>query len=733
MRSDRLIGDFWGGLGAMLVAVPSSIAFGVTVFAPLGEAWGAQGALAGILGATVIGLVAPALGGTQRLVSAPCAPAAAVLSALAIEASSGGAPPETVLVQLMLVCLLAGAMQLAFGLAGIGRLIRYMPYPVVSGYLTGVGMIIIVSQVPKFLGTPQGVPLADALAAPTLWHWTAIAAGSATLAVMWLAPRFTQAVPGAILGLAAGLIAYFGFALAEPALLDTAANPLLVGQLELTPGSLPGAIAGRWSGFHEFEPGDLLKVLVPAATLAILLSIDTLKTCVVLDALTRSRHDSNRELVGQGIANLAASAAGGIPGAGTMGATLVNLSSGARTRASAAIEGALALVVLLALAPLVGWLPIAALAGILILVGARMIDWRSLAFLRSRSTVLDFGVIAAVVIVAIGYSLVAAAGVGVALAILLYIREQIGSAVVHRRSSGSELFSKQVRLPEEMKLLQARGAATAILELQGSLFFGTAEKLYDALEPELKTRRFIILDLQRVQSVDITAAHLLEQIEDRLAERRGSLLFSDLPRHLPSGRDLQRYFGEVGLTRAEHRAHVFDELDGALEWVESRILEEEQIRRAEETPLELREMALFEGRRPETLAALEACMESRSFKARAKIFALGDTGDELFLIRRGAVRVVLPIAGEEAHHLATFGRGNFFGEMAFLDREPRSADAIADSAADLYVLSRQRFDGIAAAHPRLAAQLLEGIARVLAIRLRYANAEQRALRSAGDG
>ncbi|TAN54494.1 MAG: cyclic nucleotide-binding domain-containing protein [Betaproteobacteria bacterium] len=732
MRIGPRIGEFWGGLGAMLVAVPSSIAFGVAVFAPLGDAYAAQGALAGILGATVLGLIAPALGGTPRLISAPCAPAAAVLSALALEAAARGVPAGSVLLQLTLVCLAAGALQLAFGLAGIGRLIRYMPYPVVSGYLTGVGLIIILSQVPKFLGAPSGVPLADALAAPSLWHGIAIAVGAATLTVMLLAPRLTQLVPAAILGLGAGIIAYLGFAIADPALRVLAQNPLLVGELDVTPGRFLAALAERWQGFGGLDADDLVQILVPGATLAILLSIDTLKTCVVLDALTRSRHDSNRELFGQGVANLAAAAAGGMPGAGTMGATLVNLTSGGQTRASALIEGALVLVVLLALSPMVGGLPIAALAGILILVGARMIDWRSFAFLRNRSTVLDFAVIAAVVVVAVGYSLVVAAAVGVALAILLFIREQIGSSVVHRRSSGGELFSKQVRLPDEMKRLQARGGETAILELQGSLFFGTADRLYNALEPELKTRRFIILDLQRVQSVDITAAHLLEQIEDRLAERQGSLLFSDLPRNLPSGRDIQRYFGEVGLARSGRRALVFDELDGALEWVEDRILEEEHVLRAEEKPLELSEMDLFAGRKPDTLAALQACLEQRACKAGERIFGVGDAGDELYLIRRGSVRIVLPLGGGEAHHLATFGRGDFFGEMAFLDRDPRSADAIAFSDTDLYALSRVRFDAVAAEHRRLAAQLLGGLARVLAIRLRYANAELRALRSPGS-
>ena len=715
----------------MLVAVPSSIAFGVTVFAPLGGAFAAQGALAGILGAAVLGLVAPAVGGTRRLISAPCAPAAAVLSAFALEAAASGLPPESVLIQITLVCLVAGALQLAFGFSGIGKLIRYMPYPVVSGYLTGVGLIIILSQIPKILGAPGGASPYAALASPSQWHWAAIGVGAATLAAMLFAPRVTKAVPAAIVGLAAGLGSYFGLALALPGLLTTEGNPLVVGALDGSAATLLAAQAARWSAFAALAIRDVVAILVPGATLAILLSIDTLKTCVVLDALTRSRHEPNRELIGQGFANLAAGATGAMPGAGTMGPTLVNVTSGAQTRASALVEGALALAALVLIAPLIGWVPIAALAAILILVGVRMMDWASFAFLRNRSTVLDFAVIAAVVTVAITYSLVAAAGVGVALAVMLFVREQIGSSVLHRRSSGGEISSKQVRLPDEMTQLKRHGEETAALELQGSLFFGTADQLYNVVEPELKTRRFVILDFQRVQSVDITVAHLLEQIGERLAERNATLLFSDLPRSLPSGRDLERYFGEVGLVRAGHRARVFDELDSALEWVEDRILDAEKFRRAEEHALELRDIDLFAGRKEETLAALEACMEKRSYAAGSRIFSIGDAGDELFLVRRGAVRIALPLSEHESHHVATFGRGDFFGEMSFLSRDARSANAVAFSDADLFVLSRSRFDAVAAEHKKLALQLMGGLARVLAIRLRYTTAELRALRSPG--
>ncbi|MCK9380124.1 MAG: SulP family inorganic anion transporter [Sulfuritalea sp.] len=727
-KLENLAGDFWGGFAAMLVALPSAIAFGVTIYASLGGSYGAYGALAGILGATAMGLVASAMGGTNRLISAPCAPAAAVLTAFAIERIHQGMDPAAVAVLLAAVGLTAGLLQVVFGGIGLGRLIKYMPYPVVSGYLSGVGLYIIVGQVPKFLGAPGGTHLGEALTSPALWVWQGMTVGAVTICAMIFAPRVTQRVPAAILALLAGVLTYFGLALLDPALLDPR-NPLVIGPLGGAGGGFVEALRGRWAGVGQLGLNDFMVLAIPALTLAVLLSIDTLKTCVVLDALTRSRHDSNRELIGQGLGNITSAVIGGMPGAGTMGATLVNMSSGALTRYSGFLEGVLSLVAFLLLGTLISWVPVAALAAILIVVGVRMIDRHSFGYLKQRSTILDFGVIAAVVVTALTVSLIAASGVGIVLAVVLFVREQIGGAVVRRKLLGNETFSKRIRTHEEMEILTAHGQRAAVIELQGSLFFGTTDQLYLALEPELKARDFLILDMRRIQTVDVTAAHLLEQVKDMLAERNGFLIFSAIPSTLPSGRDMQQYFDQVGLIRPDSPVRVFPALDDALEWVEDRIIHETVCLRDEEIALELHEVELFAGRKQETLAALEQCMEKRSVAKGETIFSRGDAGDELFLIRRGAVRIMLPLSDRQSHHLGTFGRAAFFGEMAFLDGEVRSANALAFVDTELYVLSRRAFDAFAEEHKKLALKLMEGIASVLASRLRYTNAELRVLES----
>ena len=731
----NFVGEIWGGFASMLVALPSSIAYGIAIYALLGANYVGQGVRAGILGAIAMGLVAPLLGGAPRLISAPCAPAAAVLATLVsglltgIPGTDGPVSQDRIVVLLTLVALLSGALQFLYGAIGGGRLIKYIPYPVVSGYLSGVGVLIFLSQVPKFLGLPKGVATWVGLINPQLWQWPALIVGSVTIAGVLLAPKVTKAVPATILGLLCGLGAYFGVAWFQPALLDLAHNKLVIGSVGGGASLVFDEFASRWSAVTALHLVDLGAVIVPALTLSVLLSVDTLKTCVVVDALTRSRHDSNRELIGQGAGNLASALIGGMPGAGTMGATLVNVQSGGRTRLSGVLEGACVLAAFLVFGNLIAWVPLAALAGILVVVAIRMFDWGSFTLLRQRSTALDFLVIAAVIVVAVGVNLIAAAGAGLALAIVLFIREQIHGSVIRRKMTGDKISSKQHRLPAEQAVLERHGSLTTVCELQGSLFFGTTDQLFNELEPDLKRCRYLILDMRRVHSVDFTAAHLLEQFESMLTDRGGYLIFSRLPASLPTGQNLQVYFDRIGITKPQENVRKFDTLDDALQWVEDRILAAELPRPdACDRALSLAEIDLLrEFKSDGTLDALATCVVERSCTAGQLLFKAGDAGDELFLIRRGIVRVVLPLQGGNYHNLASFGAGDFFGEVAFLDRGIRSANAITTTDVDLFVISRARFNEVSRVHPLVGVKIFARIARALALRLRRTDGELRTL------
>jgi len=721
----------FGGLAAMLVAIPSAIAFGLIIVTPLAEKFPEAipaGALLGILGTAVVGLIAPTFGGTPRLISAPCAPAAAVLAAFTAHVVESARDLNSVLLLIAMAAMVAGALQFAFGALGGGRLIKFVPYQVVAGYLSGVGIYIFLGQLPKALGVPK---LGPALLHPETWKWPSIAVAGVTVILMVTAPKITKALPAAIIALLGGIATYFVVGwLAKPELLtlalpDGKSNPLVVGVVQASPVDVWNAFVGRLGGVTALDMAVLREAATPAIMLAVLLSIDTLKTCVVLDAVTRTRHDSNRELRGQGLGTLAAGLLGGMPGAGTMGATLVNLNSGGKTRLSSTLEGVFALAALLVLGPAIAWVPKAALAGILLVVAVRMVDLNTLRLLRQKSTVVDFVVVLAVIVVAIGVDLVAGAGVGVALAILLFLRDQIRGNVVRRRLFGDRVFSKKRRPPSEAAVLEREGKRTVVFELQGSLFFGTTDQLYTEVEPHLAGAKVVILDMRRVTGVDFTAAHTLELLEARIHEAGGTLAFADLPANLPTG-DVKSYFAHVGLPM-EH-LKVFAETDDALEWAEDALLEEAGLGRHGGKPLELGEIELFQGLPDTALSELRGCARERRVEAGGKVFSQGDAGDELFVVRRGTVRIVLGLQSGKSFHLASIGEGDFFGDIAFLDRGIRTADALAEEVADVFVLSRAEFDKVAAEHPRLPGLVFERLSRAQAARLRITDRELQVLR-----
>jgi SulP family sulfate permease len=449
------------------------------------------------------------------------------------------------------------------GFLGVGKLIRYIPYPVVSGYLSGVGLIIVGSQIPKFAGAPAGSGWFAVLVSPQLWDWRALAIGGATVLAM----------------------------------LQLAGNHLVVGPLGASAEGYLGLLTNRWFQIGDLRLSQVAALLGSALTLAALLS---------------------------------------------MGASMVNLSSGATTRMSGILEGAFALIAALMLGAFVAWIPVATLSGILIVVGFRMIDTDPLRYLESRSTVLDFLVVLVVVAVALSVGLIAASATGVGLAIILFLREPVGGNVIRGKSLVSQRSSTWYRPEAEVRLLEQKGASGIIFELQGSLFFGTTHDFYLTLEPELHTRDFIILDLQRVQSVDLTAAHTLILIRDMLAERNAVLLLSNVRESLPNGRNLRKFLELSGLTGKDSPVLIMPTLESAIEWVEERLLGVIDQGQPDPAPLELHEMELFQGRKDDTMADLEAAMERRSWKAGEAIYRRGDPGDALYLIRRGEVRLLAP-------------------------------------------------------------------------------------------
>lgn len=730
-EAPSLSGDVWGGLASMLVALPSSVAFGILVYSSLGQEYSGRGAMAGLLGAAVLGLITPFIGRNPGLISAPCAPAAAVLAALVSELLAGkeGASLTAagILPILAWTTLLSALLQILYGTLGGGKLIKFIPYQVVTGYLSSVGLIIAIGQLPKLFGFPKGTPLFSGLFAPSLWKWESLLVGIVTIAFTLLAPRLTKRIPPAICGLFGGITAYLALGFFVPSLRQLEGNPLVIGAIQAN-GSILEQVYAQLSSLFEVKWETLKLVFIPALTLSILLSIDTLKTCVGLDALTQTRHQPNRELIGQGLGNLASFFVGGMPGAGTMGPTLVNVTSGGRTPRAGVIEGLFVLLALLLLGKWIAWVPIGALAGILLVIAWRMFDRNVFKLLLHPLGRIDFAVIASVILVALSVDLIAASGIGIAMAILLFIRDQIHTGVIFRKYELGQLSSKTRRGEAERRVLEQNGGDGLICLLQGNLFFGTTDQLYSQLDHDIQNKRFLLMDLRRVRSIDYTAAHLFEQIHNRLEKRGGNLMFCGMPSGAFVQVQFERYLEELGLLKKGNGILVWDTLDEGLEWMEEQTLAARGFgHRSQQSLLSLPEFNLFREFDESTLAAIGSCVSELFVDSGKKVFSCGDSGDEVFFVRSGSVRILMPLSAGKHHHLTTISKGGIFGQMGFLDREARTVDAEAKEPLHLYALSRQKFNERSRSHAAVGAQVFARLALATAHRLRSVDEELRLL------
>ncbi len=718
-------GDAMGGTLAMLLSLPSAIAYGLVIFAPLGGEFSAMAAIGGITGTIAMGLICPLIG-TRKLISAPCAPAAAVLSVFVTEMVHAGSIPLYVIpVYITLVSFLAGLTQVLIGNLGGGNFIKYIPYPVVTGYLWSVSLSIFGNQFPRMLGAPKGEKFFTALTHFSDWRWESIVIGLATVGAMIGLPRIIKGLPPIFLALLSGIAVYGVLAMTNPAMRQLHDNPFVVGPIAASTGDLARNLTTRWSLVTWLVPGlPLLKLIaIPVISLAVLLCINTLNACVVMDTLTYSRHDGRKELTGQGVGNMVSALCCGIPGGGLLNASVLSHKSNATGRLPGIAVGVTALMVLLLFGKIVAWLPLPALAGILVITAVRMVDLPNLPMLLKRSTILDFLVLAVVVFSALFSSLLIAATVGTAMAIYLFFRQQMQSSVIRSMVNGTGVFSKKMRTPEQLSFLEREGGKTLIVELQGPLFFGTTDQLIEKLNPELNNYQYLVFDMRKVQSVDFTAAKMLGQILERMQHGKNHLVFSSIPQSLPTKQNIRAYLTQLGLHESSH-LHIFANLNDALEWVEDQILELSEHSMNQTKQLDnLGTLDLFKDFSSETMDSMLSAIEQRKYEQGAFIFRSGEISDEFYIVKAGVVRILLPLSDGQEHHLLTIGAGGIFGEMAFLDHVTRSADAQADTDVMLYILSKQKFEALAARYPAIAGKFYEHLALILANRLRQSNKE----------
>lgn len=701
--ASALLADLRGGLVAAAVVLPQATAFGVTVFAPwLGTA---PGALAGLIGAIVLLLICGAGGGAMGLISGPTGPSMALLAGTAVVLTGAGVAPAAIVPALLAVTVLAGLIQGLIALVGGGRLMKFIPYPVVAGLTTGTGLLMIKSQFKPLLG----------IAHDGLWtygHWLPVVIATTAFAITRYAPRLLPRLPGAIAGLIGGA------ALFQMTLYLTGQSA----QSHWVIGALPG-LAGLDLPLRQFAgwtqlPWPLL--LQAAFALAVLSSLNTLLTAVLADTMTGRRHQARRELLAQSLGQIAVGLAGGMAGSASIGGTVTAVQTGARRWAPLA-AGILLLFLLLFAGQVGQWLPTSALAGIIVASGLNLLEKDIVAWARRRQTRLNAAVAVLVTVATVGYDLMVAVLIGLAIAIVLFIRDQSRVSVIHRRLTVIDRRSVRQRPVEQAELLARYGDRIVMYQLRGTLFFAKTDQLFEEMLPDLDRPAWVILHLRRVIQIDLSSVRLLQQIAARLNAHGGELLFCEVHEDLGLGRDVESALRRLSLQSGPlPNVKTFTAADQALEYAENALLNALGVASTLlDRRVSLENLDLCRDLQPADIAALTAVLQPRLLDSGERLFAAGDPGAELYLVLRGRVDIRLPAAGEHYKRLAIYGSGTVFGDIAFLDPGPRAAEAVAVRPSELLVLTRTDFNRLRESHPEVAVALLLALGRLQSRTLRW--------------
>jgi SulP family sulfate permease len=701
-----LIEEIKGALNGAASSFAVATATGTLVFASLGREGIALGIVASLIAAVAGGAVASLVSRAPVSISAPRAAVSIVIAGLAasLHRLLPDAPPASIVALTCFAVFCAGILQLAGGALRLGRLVRFVPFPVVAGFTHGVALTLILVYVPMFAGMADvprlGWPHFDAP------HWAAPLLGAVVLAAAFGFARAGAKWPALFLALATGIAAHWVMKVAAPG--------LDVGPV-FQPAELPGAVIPMATapGMMERlrEPGTWRVILSFTVAIASVASIDSLMGALSIETRLDLRSQPDRDLVAQGAGNIASALVGGLAVSYTVVSVQAAYAAGARGRVSGPLSALL--VALLGIAS-VAWLDslsLVVLAALMIFVATRLADpwgFALLRLVRARGGFAEplvresFFVYALVALSMVALDIISALMVGFVASAALFVRT-LNRHLVRGVATGGAIHSRRLYPPAINRLLRERMNAVAVVELEGPLFFGTADRIVEEVDALREDVRYVIVDLRRVQALDATAGAVLTRVGARLHRR---------------GRSLLTCGGPAGLVAVgDELPRTFTDRDRAVEWIEQQFVEEVG-RTVPQESLEPRDFGFAMGLTDAENDALVTHLERCELKAGEIVFADGEPSDELYFLLSGRVSIVHGAARPEAFRIVTLLPGNIFGNVAFADSLPRTASAICDEASDLVRLRRSALEALGRDHPELVTRVYIELAADIASRLR---------------
>jgi SulP family sulfate permease len=730
-------GDLVGGFTAALVLPAIEGSYGMLAFAPLGPEHAPLGFLLGAFAAAIASLVSLVAGGRGPLLCGSSAALALLVASLIgwlladpyFVGANGQPYLPRVLAFVALGVLLAGLMQIVLGRLKLGGLVRYIPYPVHAGYMNGVAVLMLAAIAPFVLGLPAGAGIDG-------WRDLRPLAPLVALTALWIAvrpPRWTRAVPPYLLALGAATGLHHLLA-ATPA--AAALGPLFEPPTFEWPDITVLAPLAEAARADALLPA-LGPLLLFAAAVAMMSSLQTALAGSTIGEMTRKRRDGEREIYAQGVANAAAGLVGALPGAASTTRSKLNIDAGGASGMSRLVFGIALMLALAVGLRFMNQLPTAAIAGVFAAVAFSLVDdwtrratrvlWqqapkRRLPLLLAQS----YAVMLLVAAVTVVLSLALAIAIGTLVAMVLFIRSNLKHPV-RRVAHADHRTSRKVRPAAAAELLRAHGSRIALIELDGALFFGTAETADREIERLARGADFIVIDMHRVTDVDASGARVLLQAADLVQRAGRQLLLAGL-----APRDARaRIIRDMDVHGRLTDAAFFADADRALEHAEDRLLASLAPAAADPAPLPLAETLLGARLAPDELLRLATLVVERRIARGEAVFRTGDPGDALYALLQGQVGIWLPGSADDAdgarsRRMVSYAPGVTFGEIGLLQNRPRSADAIAESDAVVLELPRAAYERLATEEPALLSKILLNLGALLASRVRALTDELRA-------
>jgi SulP family sulfate permease len=718
-----------GALNATAATLPFVLSFGFIVFGAVGSS-GAGVAQIGLTAALVSvvlgGLVFIAVSRVQLPCASPSATSSLILGAAVVQwpqdpalhpAQAGGA--AMLVATTGATVALAGVLYLVLGACRAGSLVRFVPQPVLAGFMNGVAILIVLSQLAPLLGLAPDALARHGLPALAGWQAPVLAVAVTTALLMLGLARVAPRAPVAVLALvlAAALSALLHGALGHRF------DPPLIGPLQATlpwPDAL-APLAGPEGAALLARHGRA--VLITAALLALLGALESTLNLAAVDQQLSRRSDPNRVLLSLGVANIACGLFGGLPLIYLRLRAIATLSGGGRSWRSP-LAGSLLLAALFTLGlPGLERLPTAAVAGVVVMLAWSLVDpwtgrlvqqcWRGD---RSTELLLSLGTVAAVFATTALLGFAAGVALGVLMSMVIFIRA-LHRSLVRLRYRAAEIPSRRVYPPQLEARLRALRPQIEVIELEGALFFGNVERLLQEAERAAADTRFLVLDLRRVSSLDASGAVALGALHQRLLRRGITLLLAGVTPDNRHGLALQAQ----GVLGSAGSPALWPDADRAVEHAETQLLLAAGLSLQAMT-VPLAQCALFQGLDADACRRLASHLQPRALAAGERLFAQGDVGDALYVLTEGSVSV---LARERGQRFVSFSPGMSFGETAVLDGGGRTADAVADRPSTVHALPAAAMAALQRDDPALAAQVYRNLAQHLSERLRGAAAAWR--------